>query len=51
VNVSAVVVGAVPNRRLEVTSVCTLKAPFGATLLAEIGAFPSDVTVSAAYPF
>jgi Flp pilus assembly protein TadG len=50
-DVASTVIGAVPNRRLEVTAKCTLVAPFGANLLASIGAFPSDVSVSAAMPF
>jgi Flp pilus assembly protein TadG len=50
-DVVSTVVGVVPNRRIEVTAKCTLPAPFGANLLAAIGAFPSDFTVSAAMPF
>lgn len=50
-DVNAQVVGAPPSRRLEVVTKCTLQPPFGAALLTAIGAFPSDVSASAAFPF
>lgn len=49
--VTANVVGAVPSRRLEVTTKCGLPAAFGSNLLSSIGPFANEVTVNAAMPF